>query len=106
MFKYQGTQYALEAAKVVSIPFIGSNLFKLEIEDISTKNGKRPESPLSGQICLNSEYHKACLSFSKSVFQSPLSGQICLNVAYIKVPQALASVFQSPLSGQICLNFI
>ena len=38
--------------EVVSIPFIGSNLFKCGYYNIAIK-GEKFQSPLSGQICLN-----------------------------------------------------
>ena len=62
----------------VSIPFIGSNLFKYWYNVVIKGEKQQFQSPLSGQICLN-----AAASVAANIsleFQSPLSGQICLNV--------------------------
>ena len=62
----------------VSIPFIGSNLFKLAAVKQFEQQGIEFQSPLSGQICLNGKGYYNVIA-KDHLFQSPLSGQICLN---------------------------
>ena len=52
LFKYIKGAAATVAANTVSIPFIGSNLFKFK-EAVGTICANTFQSPLSGQICLN-----------------------------------------------------
>ena len=63
---------------LVSIPFIGSNLFKCEERSSQTRQKYRHVSiPFIGSNLF--KFKEAVGTICANTFQSPLSGQICLN---------------------------
>ena len=66
----------------VSIPQIGSNLFKYNGEAFIRFDCRKADgfqSPRSGQICSNERLELSNLKRLRKPFQSPRSGQICSN---------------------------
>ena len=87
---------------IVSIPLIGSNLFKFK-NSLSSQERGNVSIPLIGSNLF--KCGSSILDFEDmEMFQSPWSGQICLNLASCQVAMMIPKSFQSPWSGQICLN--
>ena len=104
LFKQVVKSLPEEKESKVSIPQIGSNLFKLEEIVDSLPEERKFQSPRSGQICSNATYLRVLGKISLTPFQSPRSGQICSNTNKLKSLQRRVTTFQSPRSGQICSN--